>query len=660
VAHPVAQALTGGAQGGGGQDGTPLRIVIVEDNPDDAELLAYELTRAGFAPDWRRVESLPEYVEALQTGPDVVLADYSLPQFGALDALSEAQAVGDVPVIVVSGVMDEATCVECLRRGATDYLLKDRLTRLGPAVERALAQRDLRRVTSRAEQVARESEQRFRAAFDRAPIGMAVSTADERILDANPALSHLLRRTADQLRGEPFDQFVHPEDRPALAAHTKQLRCGRAGAATLELRLLDATAEPVWVLYSAALIAGVAEPGSTEGCTGQLIRQVQDITERRRAEQDRRQSMQILQGMIDNAPNAMYLRAPDGRFLIVNSAFEKLSGVHRAEVVAEHGERLLPEALAAELSARDWRCQASRQAMADEEKLNDATYLSIRYPLIDGSGVPWAVGAIYTDITDQKRIQGELAQAKDEVQRANEELSELDRMKSELVATVSHELRTPLTSIRGYTELLIDNGDTMSSTDRRMIEIIDRNGQRLLALVEDLLTFSRMDDGSFQVSADRVDLGRLVESVCSGVVPTLPPGLSLTTRIDPDLERITGDPTQLERAVLNLVSNAVKFSPDGGRISVDARRNGEHIELTVADTGIGMAPEEQTKLFQRFYRTATAQTRQIQGTGLGLALVKGIVERHGGTVRLTSAPAAGTTVTIDLPVTGPTAAAPPG
>jgi PAS domain S-box-containing protein len=384
---------------------------------------------------------------------------------------------------------------------------------------------------------------------------------------------------------------------------------------------------------------------------------VQDISDRRREVQERRHSMAILQGMIDNAPAVLYLRANDGRFLIVNSAFERLSGLTRAELTRECGETLLPAELASELRGRDRLCRLADRVVVDEEIIGTATYLSIRYPMPDAAGAPYAVGAIYTDITEQKHIQAELAAAHSELQhrsaelaRVNEELAELDRMKSELVATVSHELRTPLTSIRGYTELLTDAAPgTLPPTERRMIEIIDRNGQRLLALVEDLLTFSRMDSGQFAIVVEDVHLASIIESVCASVAPSLPTNLTLNVRVDHSLGQVRGDAGQLERAVLNLVSNAVKFSPDGGTISVRAHRLDGRIEVIVVDHGIGMSTEEQARLFQRFYRTPSAQRRQIQGTGLGLALVKGIIDKHGGTVQLVSEPGLGTTVTITLP-----------
>ena len=372
--------------------GMGLRVVIVEDRPDDAELLAYGLKQAGFEPAWCRVESAAEFVTALAEDPDIVLADYSLPQFGAVEALTLARrCASEVPVIVVSGQMDEETCVESLRLGAADYLLKDRLGRLGAAVEQAIARSRMRRVADRAERQARESEGRFRAAFDQAPIGMAVTRTDGQVEEVNAALAGSLGRTPDQLAGTEFDLLVHPDDRAALAAHTDDLLAGAATEPTIELRLVDDDGRASWTLYSAAVV-------HDGGCERRLIRQMQDIGGRRRAEADLRRTMQILRGLVDNSPAALYLRDAEGQFLLVNGAFEALAGITRDE-----------------LGRRDAECWNRRQVVTAEESFPDGrTYLSVRYPLLDQSGEPYAVGAIYTDISEQKRVHAEL--------------SELDRM----------------------------------------------------------------------------------------------------------------------------------------------------------------------------------------------------------------------------------------
>ena len=286
------------------------------------------------------------------------------------------------------------------------------------------------------------------------------------------------------------------------------------------------------------------------------------------------------------------------------------------------------------------------------------TWLCTHYPLIDAAGAVYAIGAIHLDITDRIRAERELrsAQAVLEQQaaalaRTNEELTELDRLKNDFVASVSHELRTPLTSIRGYTELLLAGkaGD-LAPAQGRIVEIVDTCAQNLHALIEDLLTMVSMNAGGFRMARAPVALARLVDKVVSTVAPSVASGgLKLTVDVAPDLPLVLGDPRQLERVLANLVVNAVKFTRPGGTVTITAAGADGEVTVAVADTGIGIPPAEQAGVFDRFYRASTAREGQIQGTGLGLAIVKNIVEQHGGRIGLSSEPGVGTTVMFGLP-----------
>jgi DNA-binding NtrC family response regulator len=211
-----------------------MRVLLLEDNPDDAELLVFELTRAGFEPEWTLVDDEAGLRAGLAEGTDVVLADYNLPGFGAIHALRVINTLPDPPpVIVVSGALSEDSCVEAVRRGAVDYLLKDRLARLGPAVEHALAQRRLDHARRHAEAQSQQHEQRFRAAFDHAPVGMAVTDLAGRVLQVNQELSRMTGlRPADFL-----PDTICDDDRPVFEDRLNRLVAGEADKVTKELRL---------------------------------------------------------------------------------------------------------------------------------------------------------------------------------------------------------------------------------------------------------------------------------------------------------------------------------------------------------------------------------------------------------------------------------------
>jgi signal transduction histidine kinase len=469
---------------------SPLRLLIVEDRPDDAELLLDELQRAGYDPTWTRVETPEQFVTGLADEPDIVICDYSLPVMTALDALRILEELRlDVPLIVVSGVMDEETCVTSLRLGAVDYLLKDRLVRLGAAIEHALAGRRL---------------------------------------------------------------------------------------ATLA----------------------------------------------RTARRERRETADILRGVVDHAPAAICVRDSAGGILLTNAEYD----------------RLVPSRLNRRLSTAEQACLDGADKVESEEVVTvdgkEGTFLVVRYPVVDGTGRRFAVGAIHVDISRQKRVE--------------EELRELDRLKGEFVATVSHELRTPLTSISGYAELLLA-GDS-DAARRRMVEVIDRNSRRLLTLVEDLLTLSRVDSGETAAMDETVDLVDLIASASTVLEPVLSSaGVRIESHVPAGLPTVKGNRSQLERVLLNLLSNAIKFSEVGATVTVRAELQTDDVQLSVQDTGMGIPADEHPQLFTRFFRTAEARRRAIQGTGLGLAVVREIVERHRGAVGVESALGRGTTMTVSLP-----------
>ena len=263
------------------------------------------------------------------------------------------------------------------------------------------------------------------------------------------------------------------------------------------------------------------------------------------------------------------------------------------------------------------------------------------------------LAALLQDITARKRFEAEREQLVKQQNRLVSELRRTDESKSDFVSTVSHELRTPLTSIVGYLEMMREGfGGDLSQQQSSMLDVVDRNSRRLLSLIEDLLTLSRIEAGTFRVEPTDVDVASLVSGVIQAMIPSAnESSLSIEADVASDTGAIFGDASQLERVLLNLMSNAIKFTPEGGRVSINAFRDGDKVHIAVSDTGIGIAVEEQSRLFTRFFRSPDAQARAIQGTGLGLTIVKSIIERHGGEVMLQSAHGAGTTVNITLPAT---------
>jgi signal transduction histidine kinase len=267
------------------------------------------------------------------------------------------------------------------------------------------------------------------------------------------------------------------------------------------------------------------------------------------------------------------------------------------------------------------------------------------------------LGRLVLLVRDIERLTGSERVARAEAEAAqrllaeqNDRLRELDRLKDQFVASVSHDLRTPLTSIAGYVELLSEEADSLDEEQQSFLRVVSRNADRLMTLVDDLLFVARLRAGGVELSScDHVDLARIAEECVESALPRadgegIELGLEAETR-----PVVRGDRRRLAQVVDNLVTNAIKFTTDGGRVQLRVGDENGRATIKVADSGIGIPAEEIARLFDPFYRASTAVDRQIPGTGLGLHIVEAIVEAHGGRITVNSAEGVGTTFRVELP-----------
>ena len=234
-------------------------------------------------------------------------------------------------------------------------------------------------------------------------------------------------------------------------------------------------------------------------------------------------------------------------------------------------------------------------------------------------------------------------------QRRNEE------MRREFVANVSHELRTPLTNIRSYAETLVDGaGEIPPAMEKNFLGVILNESDRMTHIVQDLLTLSRFDSGRSELKLARFSFSAAVRDIYSAVLMDAQRhGHTLTLDIAPGVPEIVGDRDRVLQVMMNVVSNAIKYTPDGGRIAISAGRNPLRVWMEVSDNGIGIPEADRPRIFERFYRVDKARSRESGGTGLGLSIAKEIVDRHEGIIALVDRPGPGTTIRIELPIEGP-------
>jgi hypothetical protein len=282
----------------------------------------------------------------------------------------------------------------------------------------------------------------------------------------------------------------------------------------------------------------------------------------------------------------------------------------------------------------------------------DAWVSTTKMPLRDDFGKIIGTFGITRDVTPQIRAEQALTEQALQLSAQNDRLRELDVLKDEFIALVSHELRTPLTSIIGYVKLLRDKRVSERSADQ-FAEVIQRNAQRLLRLVEDLLFLSQTRPGKMVVELRRADLAEIAAYAVEEMRPEAErKTISLALAADP-VPPADVDQTRVAQMLGNLISNAVKFTPDGGSVEVRLGLEDDQAVLAVADTGVGIPAADQEQVFERFFRTAIAKRQVIPGTGLGLTITKEIVEAHGGTITVESHESRGTTFRVRLPLQPP-------
>lgn len=502
----------------------PLRILLLEDSLLDAELIAANLTDGGIDCDLVQVERRDEFLAALDGDNfDLILSDYSLPNFDGISALEIAQRLcPEVPFIFVSGALGEELAIETLKRGATDYLLKHRLERLVPSVVRALREARERAERKAAQEALAESEDRYRQLVELSPDTIFVQSEGEIVFINSAGVKLFGAATPEELMGKPVLDLFHPEEREIVKERIRRLLEERKQAPLLEEKILrlDGTVADVEV---------TASPFTHQGQPAVLV-VVRDISERQRAEEER-----------------------------------------------------------AGLLLRERAARAEAEAAS--------------------------------------------------------------RLKDEFLSTLSHELRTPLSAILGWAELL-RNLRFDEATVSHALETIVRNTKSLVKLIEEILDVSRIVNGNLSLNVSPVNLAAIVEAATESLrYAAEAKNIRVESALDRAVEPVAGDRERLQQVVWHLLSNAIKFTPKGGRVAVTLRGAESFAEIKVTDTGAGISPDFLPHVFERFRQADSTSTRSHGGLGLGLALVRHLVELHGGIVRADSAGAGqGAAFTVRLPL----------
>ena len=519
--------------------------------------------------------------------------------------------------------------------------------------ERKRAERQLRAATETVEganSALRESEERFRGAFDGASIGMALVSPEGHFLEVNRALCGILGYTEDELLVKSFQNLTHPDDLEADADLKQQLLANEITTYQIEKRYLCKDGRVAWVRVTVSLVHDANDDPLY------FVFQMQDITPYKAAGAALREAEARYRTLVEQIPAVVYVDPANalGSPLYVSPRVETLLGYAPDECLAadnlwierihpEDRERVLAETARAnetgEALSLEYRCLARDDR---EVWVHDEVTL-----VRDEQGTPKYWQGFMVDITDRKRSEEDLRAAKEAAEEAS-------RLKSAFLRMATHELRTPLTLVSGYVELLASStAARLTQDEREFIDIAQAGTKTLSRLVDDLLDLARIEAGRLDLAIRAVDVGEAIKRVHRMVsVQAAAKGIDSAVTVEPDLPLIAADPDRLTQILLNLVGNAVKFTEQGHILST-VRRVGDGVEISVSDTGIGIAPEAQTTIFDEFRQADASTTRRFGGTGLGLAIAKRLVEMQSGTLRVESTVGVGSTFTLWLPAAGP-------
>ena len=472
------------------------------------------------------------------------------------------------------------------------------------------------------------SEVKLRRLVEGLPLAVYVETEEDGLTYVGPQIESIIGYPpAAWLASENlWRQILHDEDREQVLAAYSEAVAARAPFSR-EYRLIGPDGRIIWVRDSSTLVNN----GERSHRQGFIV----DITQLKGAEKQLERNGMLLSGLIDATVDGICLTDQNGEILIANRPLRRLvRGLEMPNEGPIH-ERLL--AIADRTTEPERYARRMRELADDpftpsfdefEVASDERDFQGFTAPVIGDDDE--YLGRVWTlrDVTEQRQ---------------------LDRLRDTLIATVSHELRTPLTSIIGYLELLGTGPEQLNAEDAGYVEVVARNALRLRHMVEDLLFLAQLDAGGFSLDFGDANLVELAGEAIEAARPAAEAKkLQLTLEHDQPLI-VRADRNRLGQALDNLISNAIKFTPEGGTVKVVIEDRDTTCSLHVTDTGCGIPVSEQPRLFERFFRSATAGASNVPGTGLGLTITKTIVESHGGTIGYDSTDGKGTTFTISLP-----------
>ena len=610
-----------------------VRILHLEDNHSDAELVHSVLNTDGLHCEIVRVDTRDDFLINLRDHPfDLIISDYSLPSFDGLSALKIArEQFPSIPFLFVSGTIGEESAIESLVNGATDYVLKNNLSRLIPAVKRALRESE----ESSKRKTAEEMLRKLSRALEQSPSIVMITDITGNIEFVNPKFTEVTGYSAGEVMGRNpriLKSDKSPEDQYTML--WKTIMSG--GEWRGEFYNKKKNGEGYWV---SASISPVRNP---EGSISHFVAVQEDITGRKRSEEKLREQAALL----DIDPDAIYVKDMEDRVQFWSKGAETMYGYTADEVTGRRATEFAfsevpvdyQQALQKVLNDGRWHGEWTQKTREGNEIVVSSRWLLVR----SEHDLPKSIYVVNTDITEQKRLEARFLRAQ--------------RMDSigTMAGGIAHDLNNVLSPILIAVQLL--RKKLKDAEDQKILDMVESLIRRGAEMVKHIITFARGIEGKQML----VQPKHLIQEIDQMVRETFPKNIRFAVQLGNDLWSFSGDPTQVNQILLNLCINGRDAMPKGGTLTVGVENTtvdelsarlqpqakpGPYVVFSVSDTGTGIPAEIREKIFEPFFTTKEVG----KGTGLGLSTSYGIVQSHGGFIHFYSEKNKGTLFKVYFP-----------
>jgi PAS domain S-box-containing protein len=625
-----------------------LSILIVEDDIGDRKLLHQLLLKSPLhIADVQYADRIDACLEMLDKGSyDAVFLDLGLPDSQGIDSVSVVNAKSpSVPIIVMSGLDDAQMEVTAVQKGVEDYLVKGQVDSnlLARTVRYAIERKRTRRILD-------EKQRNIEAVFDAAPVGMMLIDEHTVVMRVNNAIRQMLNKDYSQIINKRFGDAMG-----CINTVSTGKGCGNSPACEicqlhkavdkilgLEDPIHELEIRPTFEVNGERVTRWFRVSGEPARIDGRIhaVISINDITDSKTAERERQFAENKYKTIFENSAVAITLVDDQERLISWNTFMENLLGMTKEDLYLKPVKSLYPEEQWQRIRGEDVRQKGMQHHLETKMVKKNGELIDVDVSLsVLKSPEGKVIGSIgvITDITERRK--------------AERELKEAMEIKSQFISTVSHELRTPLTSMKEAIIIVAEEtAGKVNKDQKHFLDIARRNIERLSRLIDEVLDFQKLSANKMKFHFEQGDINAVVKDAYHTMGPHAgKKNVDLSMELDGNVPRMFFDSDRMIQVMINLMSNAIKFTPEKGRVLVRTRQQGEDLAIEVSDTGPGMPKEALPKIFDQFYRVHRPN-EQIKGTGLGLAIAKKIVDVHHGRIEVESEEGEGTTFTVFLPL----------